>query len=659
MGATVIAQGRIAALMLTFFRKFAKSPLGLGVFALVVIAFIVTLYEGQSMFGGAASTGGAIAKVGSMPVNEAEALRRAQSQLEGARQEKPELDMAAFVAQGGAEQTIDQMINGRAFEQFAASNGLVASRKLVDGAIASIAAFNGPNGQFDRSTYLNILSQRKIPENQLREDFGREAITKMLLIPVAGGARAPATLVQPYATLMLETRQGQIGIVPSVAFASNTPLPESEISDYYKRNIARYTVPERRTIKLAQFDRTRFAASAVPSEAEIAAAYKAAGAKYAGRETRGFTQIIVQKQSDAESLLAKLRRGTSMAEAAKSLGLEALAVTATDKPAFEKLTGARVAEAAFAAPKGGFAALAQSGLGYHIVRVDSVAMIAAQPLAAVRATLVADLSKVKTDEALADFVGKVEDDINGGATFDDVTKKYGLTATSTPAITASGIAPDVQGFTLPPELQPLLRDAFQAESSDDPQVASVGNGTAYVLYHMDRIIPSAPKTLADIRPQVMADAQVNTAAIAARRVADAIAANVNKGMAFSEALAGAGVKLPAPKPAGGRRLDVMQSPDKVPPPLTMMFGMVEKRAKVLAAPQGAGWFVVYLDKIVRGDPQQAQPFVAASQQQISRLAGDEYVQQFAAAIKAKIGVTRNEAAMAAYKRALTGGSNSQ
>ena len=172
---------------------------------------------------------------------------------------------------------------------------------------------------------------------------------------------------------------------------------------------------------------------------------------------------------------------------------------------------------------------------------------------------------------------------------------------------------------------------------------------------MDRIIPSAPKPLADIRNQVMADAQVDKAATAARRVAEAVAANVNKGMAFAQALSGAGVKLPAPRPASGRRLEIVQSPGKVPPALAMMFGMVEKRAKLLAVPEGAGWFVVYLDKIVPGDPKAAQPLVAATQAQLSRLVGDEYVQQFAAAIKAKVGVTRNDAALAAFKRSLTGG----
>lgn len=641
--------------MLTFFRTFAKSPLGLAIFGLVVVAFIVTLYEGNSMFGGGQATGGAIANVGGTTIGDAEALRRTQTQMEAARQTKPELDIATFVAEGGADRTIEQMVNGLALEQFAASNDLIASRKLVDGAIASIPAFNGPNGQFDRTTYLGILQQRNISESQLRADFGREAVTKMLLIPVAGGAKVPAGLVQPYAALLFEARQGQIGIVPTALFASAAPLSSAELTDFYKRNIARYTVPERRVVKYALFDRLRFEGTVKPSEAEIAAAYKSAAAKYAGRETRSLTQIIIQKQADAEALLAKIKGGMSMYAAAISIGLEALTVPASDKAAFEKLTGPRVAEAAFAAPKNSYAALTRSGLGYHIVRVDAIAAIAGRPLDQVRPEIVAELSKVKIDEILGNFVAKVEDDINDGATFDDVAKKYALTATATPAITASGLAPDMQGFTLPPELQPLLRDAFQADPGDDPQVASVGSATSFALYHMDRVIPAAPRPLNVIGNRVMADAQVDRASKAAKRAADAIAANVNKGMAFGQALASAGVPLPAPRPAGGRRLDIAQGGEKVLPALALMFAMTEKRAKVLGVPQNAGWFVVYLDKVIPGDMREAQPLVAATQQQLSRVIGDEYVQQFANSIKRQVGVSQNNAAIAAFKRSLTGG----
>lgn len=654
MGAAINAQGRIILPMMTFFRRFATSPIGLAVFAVIIIAFIVTLYEGQSL-SGAAGAGGSLASVDGKAVTEAEATRAVQNQLEGARRENPELDMATFVNQGGAERTIDQLINGRALEAFAAANGLIASRKLVDGAIASIPAFAGPNGAFDRTTYLGILSQRQIPEKQLRDDFGREAVSKMLLAPIAGGATIAGGVVLPYASLLLETRRGQIAFVPAALFATASPPSDADVTTFYQRNIARYTVPERRIIKVAQFDRTRFEGRIAPTEAEIATAYKAAAAQYAGRETRTLTQIIVANKSDAEALLARVRGGTPMASAATSLGLEALAVPSTDKAAFAKLTGPRVADAAFAAPTGGVAALAQSGLGYHVVRVEAVQNVAGRTLDQVRGELVASLSKVKVDEALADLVAKIEDDINDGATFDDVVKKEGLTATSTPAITASGLAPDAQGFTLPPELQPLLRDAFQADTGDDPQVASVGNGAAYVLYHMDRVIPAAPRPLGAIKDQVTADARNDRATRAAKRVADAIAAKVGGGIPFAQAMATAGVVLPPPAAAGGRRLDVMRDTAQVTPPLATLFSLAPRRARVIEAPKNAGWIIVYLDAITPGDARQAPPLVAETQRQLGGLVGNEYVEQFVNAIKAKVGVKRNEGAIATFRKSLTGG----
>lgn len=640
--------------MISLLRRFANSWIGAVILGLVLVAFVVTLYEGRSGMGLPGTGGTGIATVGSNSISEAEATRRVQNQLDQARQEQPTLDMNAFVGAGGAEAVINRMIEERAVEAFGAAHGLFASKRLVDGAIASIPAFNGANGQFDRTTFQMILSQRKLTEAMVRADFSRAAVSKMLLLPVAGGASTPTGLAMPYATLLLEQRLGQIAIVPAAAFASNTPISDADVATFYNRNVARYTVPELRTIKYAGFDRSRFDGKVVPTEAEIAAAYKANMAKYAASEQRAFTQIIVSSQSDANALYNKVKSGMPLDAAAKSVGLEALKVPAGDKTAFAKLTSPQVADAAFAAPRGGLAALTQSGLGYHIVRVDIVTGIAAKSLDQARAELTAELTQTKTAQALADFVAQIDEDITGGATFDDVAQKYGLSATTTPPITASGIAPETQGFVLPETVKPVLRDVFQAETGDDPQVGAVGNGQSYVLYHMDRVIPAAPKPLAAIKGQVAADATIDRAARAAKKAADGIVAAVNKGTSFAQALAGAGVALPAPKPAGGRRIDVAQARAKVPPPVLAMFSMAPKRAKVLPVENGAGWYVVYLDSITPGPPQAAQPLLAGTQSELSRSVGEEYAQQFVNAVKAEVGVQRNDGAIAALKRALTG-----
>jgi peptidyl-prolyl cis-trans isomerase D len=644
--------------MMSFFRRFAASPLGIGVFAIILIAFVVTLYEGQG--GGAgALTGGTVASVGRQKIGEAEVRQRAQSQLEAARQQQPELTMAAFVAAGGVEETIDQMQNGRVLQQFAEKQGMVASKRLVDGQIASIPAFNGPTGKFDRNIFLSTLAQRKIPEIELRQDFAREILTKALLTPVAGAAQMPTGLVQPYAQLLLEKRDGLVGAVPSSLFANLPPPTDATISSFYARNIARYTVPERRIVRYALFDRSRFAAQAKPTDAEIANFYKAGAATYAAKETRGLTQVIAQTRAQADELLAKAKAGQSLAEAAKTVGREPLAVPAGDQAAFAKLTSPVVAQAAFAAPKGGFAAITQSGLGYHVIHVDSVVSTPAKTLAEVRPAIVTQLSQQKLDEAASAFVAKLNDEADGGATFDEIAKKYGLASQVTPALTKDAQDPDQPSYNGPTELSIVLRDAFLAEPDDQSAVATLGAGQSFALWHLDKVVPAAPRPLAQVRSAVVAEASRDAASAAAKKLADTVAANVNRGMPMAQAIAGAGIKLPAPVPAGGRRIDVARAGDKVPPPIALLFTMAAKRAKVLGIANGQGWYIVYLDKIDRSDNALQPGLIQATQQQLSRVISEEYAGQFVNALKAQIGSKRDVGAIEALKRSLAGGAPAQ
>ena len=640
--------------MLGLFRRFSKSPIGIGVFALILIAFVVTLYEGQSSFGASSLTGGgAVATVGGKAIEEVEIARRVQNQLEGERQRNPEMDMSQFVASGGVEKTVDLTMTGRALEIFAAQQGMVASKKLVDGAISSIAAFNGPTGRFDQTVFAQVLSARKLSEKIVREDFGREALTKMLALPAAGAARVPEKLIMPYASLLLESRSGQIAVVPSKAFEPTTAPTDTELQIFYQRNIARYTLPERRVVRYARFDKSRVAAKAAATDAEIQSAYDA-NVTYKARDNRAFTQFIVPTQAIANDLLAKIKGGMSLADAGKSLGRDALTVAMTDKSAFAKLTGAKVADAAFAAPKGGFAAVERSGLGFHVVRVDAVQSVAATPLSAVRTTLAADLTAQKEKRLIAEFIVGIEDEAGQSVTFDELVKKHGLTADTTPVLTGGGVAIDTPGYKAGPEVTAFLTEAFRAEPEDDPAVATLAGEAGYVLWKLDRKVPAAPKPLAELRPMVIADVQIDKGSKAAKVAADKIVAAVNGGTPFEAAIKAVGVSLPAVQPAGARRLDIAQAQGKVPPPLAMMFAMPEKRARALQVDGKQGWYVVYLDKIVAGDARTAPGLIQATQQQLSGAVGDEYVQQFANAIRAQVGAKKNDAGLARLKATLTG-----
>jgi peptidyl-prolyl cis-trans isomerase D len=644
--------------MITFFRRILSSWVVLGLFALILVAFIVTGVNlpGGSGIGSLGSSSDAPAQIGRSDVPAKDVLQRTQAQFEAARRENPELTLPAFVRTGAVEQTVDELTSLRALERFANSEGMYASKRLIDGEIASIPAFRGPTGQFDRNIFLGIIGQQRLTEEGVRGDIGREKIATMIAVPVSAGLRVPAGLATPYALALLETREGQVATVANNAIPAGKPATDTEIQAYYKANSARYTAPETRSIRYARFDRTRFASGATPTDAEIAAAYKAKSAQFAGKETRVLTQVIVGDQATANAIAAKVKSGTPIETAAKAASAEATTLAEQDKAAYAGLSSSAVADAAFAASQGSVTAAGKSGLGWHVVRIDKIVRTSGKTLADAKATLIPEITKSKTDGLLADFITKIEDAIADGSTFDDVVKSEGLTAEVTPMITQSGLAPKDAGYTLPTDLAPILRDAFQAEAEDDATVIALSEGARYTLYDLDRITPAAPRPITEISTKIKTDIENDRASKAARAIAVAIAAKVSKGTPIAEALRSAGVSLAPARPVAAKRLDLIKLERNVPPTLETLFRMSKNQARLIELPDKSGWSVITLDKIIAAPAASEPGLVQSTQQQMIRIVGQEYSSQFANAVKAAVGAKRNPAAIAKLKRDLTGAS---
>ena len=75
-----------------------------------------------------------------------------------------------------------------------------------------------------------------------------------------------------------------IGLIPASAVNAGPAPTYAEVQAWYQRNVARYSVPERRVIRYAVVSPDSVKAQATPTEAEIAAAYKENAARYAPTE---------------------------------------------------------------------------------------------------------------------------------------------------------------------------------------------------------------------------------------------------------------------------------------------------------------------------------------------------------------------------------------
>ena len=144
---------------------------------------------------------------------------------------------------------------------------------------------------------------------------------------------------------------------------------------------------------------------------------------------------------------------------------------------------------------------------------------------------------------------------------------------------------------------------------------------------------------------------------AARKLASDILAKVNKGTPLAQALAGSGRSLPPVQPASATRAQLAQQQGNVQPALALMFSMAKGNAKLLEAPDNAGWLIVKLDTVVPGNAAGTPAAIAGARGSIAQLVGREYAEQFAHAVRNAVGVKTDAAALAKVRADLTGNGN--
>ncbi|MFA7585849.1 MAG: peptidyl-prolyl cis-trans isomerase [Novosphingobium sp.] len=643
--------------MLQIFRKSLKSKLGavvaLAFLVLIALAFASADITGSGNFGGVAG-GDRVASVGKQRVDTSELSQAATNALENIRQDDPKISMKAFLAQGGLESVLEQLIDRSAIGAFGEKYGLLASARLVDSEIAQMDAFKGPDGKFNDAAFRQTLQQRGISEALVRDDLEQGLVARQILVPAAFGAIVPQELATRYATLLLESRNGAVAVLPAAAFAPKTPPTDAEVQAFYAKNTQRFIRPERRTIRYAIFGDDVLKNLPAPTEAEIAARYAANKSAYAASENRRITQLIVPTEAAAKAIAAEVAGGASLEKAAANKGLATAALNPIGKEALAAQTSRAVADAAFAAGRGTIAAPARSGLGWHVLRIDAVEQRAERTMDQVRNELVPQILAEKRRSAINELSSKIEEEFDQGGTLGDTAKELGLTVAATEQLTADGQVYAKPGEAAPAMLGKVMSTAFAMEKEGEPQLAEIEAGKTFIIFDVTDIQPSAPAPLAEIRNDVVAALMIEKGAAAAREAADKVLAQTRKGTDLSTALASLGVALPPVERVTMSRQQLAAMQNNVPAPIGLMFSMAKGTTKLLPAPGGQGWFVVSLKDIIPGKVDAANPLVASARRELGLVAGREYAEALRRAIRAEVGVERNPAAIRAVRNQLDG-----
>jgi peptidyl-prolyl cis-trans isomerase D len=641
--------------MITFFRKFFQSKIGIGVtlafLGLIALAFASSDVANTGSFGGIAG-GETVAEVGGTSIDTAELRAATEVAYNNARRENPDLTIQEFIAGGGLEGALDNLIQRAAITEYGEKYGIIASDRLIDSELAQIPAFAGLDGNFSRAAFDQALRQQGLTEKMVRDDLRQALVIRQLLAPAQIGSGFPEELAYRYTTLLRESRRGKIATIPSSAFAPETNPSDEQLAEFYGENRARFTIPERRVIRYARFGADSIGEVAAPTPAEIRARYEANADEYRASEERTITQLIAPTEAGANAILAKVRAGQTLAAAAQGTGLSPSEQT-TERATYASASSAAVARAVFAADQGDVVGPVQSPLGWHIVDVDTVTRTEGRTLAQASEEIAAALTELKRREALNQFAEDVEDGFASGSTLADVAGELGVEVERTRPALASGVIYGTQE-RVPELLNPILTTVAAMEEDSDPILAEIVPGEEFLIFDVAQFDEAAPPPLTQIKDRVTAAWKLDRGAAAAKKAADEVLAAVRGGADLDAAIADIDAPLPPVDDIDLSRQALTAQQQRVPPPLALMFAMAEGTIKKLEAPTNAGWFVVLLDDIIPGEVERDDPAIAQARTELGRVAGQEFAEQLDRAIQKEVGVTRNDNAIRAVVEELTG-----
>jgi peptidyl-prolyl cis-trans isomerase D len=646
--------------MLSFFRRVSKSKIGTWVMAAILIAILAgfavadisNFGSGNVGFGGMSSS--TLAEAGDQDVTEREMSEQMQRRLQQVRAENPNADYATIA--GDFDALLNSILDERSLIAFGDKYGFRLSKPLIDAEIAQLPQAKGLNGQVSDQSYQAFLAQQRLTDAQVRQIIAGGMLQRLLIAPVAANARVSVGMATPYASMLLEAREGEAAAVPIDQFKAGLKPTDAQLQQFYTANRKRYMIPEQRVLRFATIGPDQVA-NVNASPQEIADYYNKNQAIYGAKETRNLSQVVVPDQATANAIAARAKAGGTLAAAAAPAGSNAAVTSLTDetRQAYSSVAGDKVAAAVFSAASGALVGPLQSDFGWVVVKVDSVKSQGGKTLAQATPEIAAKLNADKRKGAIEDLVNTVQDAVDEGSNFSEAAAKAKLPVTSTPLIVANGTSRADPNFKLAPNMSAAVKTGFEIAANDPPEVVSLGGDQGYVMVSPQQVVAAAPAPLANIREQVASDWINDQAQKRARAAADAIAAKAAQGVSLADAVKQTGVALPPVLPLAARRIQIAQAQGQVPPPLKLLFTLEQGKARVAPVPQAKAFFVVKVNKIVPGNATLQPALIARMQGELQQAVADDYAREFLAAVRANMKAKRNESAIATLKARLVSG----
>ncbi len=619
-------------LMLTSLRKGAASWLAKILFALLILSF-AAWGIGDYL---SPEVDDAVAKVGESEIGSVAFQREYSRQFNDLRRRLGNSVTPEFAAQLGLpEQVLQAAIDRRLVDLEAARLGLAIGDDQVRRSIETDPSFSARTGVFDRATFERVLFANGLSEGEfvslLRGDIARRQIDEA----VGRGVRAFRSMAEAVYRHRNETRTATLIRVPRDAVIADEP-DDAELRAYHEAHKDRFMAPAYRAVTAIVLDPDQWLDRVETDPADVRAAYETRLEDFTIPATRRVRQVLFDDETEAREFISRLETGADMAAAAGDTGK-----TVSDLGAVTRgqLPQPALAEAVFSLNEAGAAGPVDTALGWHVLAVDRIEPEVVTPFEDVSEGLRREVAREIAVERLAEVANDLDDQLGGGASFEDAAGMLDLAVLAIESVDASGLdRAGLQPEGLPAEPN-FLRTAFSTPVGEDSLLVELGDGGYFVL-RVESETPAALRPFEEAQAQVLESWRSERIDEAAKARADALAAQLREGRTPSAVAGSLAVQEAAPfkrtetDPGKGLSAGVVRA-------------VFEARRDGVVVALGAGEYVVAIVGSIE-PPAHSEEEIEAVRDQLSAGMTDDIRQQYHAALRGRFGVEIDRGLLAQF-----------
>ncbi|WP_170240909.1 SurA N-terminal domain-containing protein [Rhodoligotrophos appendicifer] len=432
-------------------------------------------------------------------------------------------------------QVLNEMVRNTALEVQAQNLGLAVPDIAIAERAARIPAFRNPRGEFDRSTFLQVLRANGLTEAQYLELERTQMLRESIASAVDRQFQVPETLIKAAFENQASERVGTYITLPAPTL-ENIPAPtEAEITEYYNEHKRSFTAPEFRTLTVVAMEPEDVAKGIEIPEAEVEAAYQQRLDQFSVPEKRQVLQMAFADEAAARAARAKLQSGADFVALAKEQGLTEADYT-MGLVTKRQIPDTALADAAFSLQKDQVSQPVEGRLSVMLLKVTDIQPGQVTPLAEVRDKLLQSLKVAKATDRIGTLHDEFEDERASGASLREAAEKMNLPVLQIDGVDRSGKGPDGAPITNLPALDRVVAAAFESDVGveNDP-VSTEDEG--FVWFDVADISPEAAKSVDEVRPEIIKLISTERAGEALRAKAEGYATEVRSGAKSFDQLA--------------------------------------------------------------------------------------------------------------------------